>query len=34
MATAWADPDHQLWAFGEDEYRQAVRDYLRGDRPS
>jgi enoyl-CoA hydratase/carnithine racemase len=30
MATAWADADHQLWAFGEDEYRDAVIAYLQG----
>ena len=28
MATGWADPDHQRWAFTEDEYRQAVRAYI------
>ena len=28
MATAWADADHQHWAYTEDEYRQAARGYL------
>jgi enoyl-CoA hydratase/carnithine racemase len=35
MAAGWGDADHQQWAFTEDEYRSAVRDYLdrmRGDR--
>lgn len=30
MATAWADADHQHWAFTEDEYRRAATAYLRG----
>lgn len=30
MATAWADADHQLWAFTEDEYLAAVTAYLQG----
>jgi enoyl-CoA hydratase/carnithine racemase len=30
MATAWADADHQHWAFTEDEYRQAALAYVRG----
>ena len=29
MVGAWGDPDHQHWAFTEDEYRDAVRSYLR-----
>jgi enoyl-CoA hydratase/carnithine racemase len=29
MATAWADADHQQWAFTEDEYREAAAAYLR-----
>jgi enoyl-CoA hydratase/carnithine racemase len=28
MAAGWGDPDHQRWAFTEDEYRQAARRYL------
>ena len=30
MVAGWGDPDHQQWAFTEDEYREAVRTYLRG----
>jgi enoyl-CoA hydratase/carnithine racemase len=30
MATAWADADHQQWAFTEDEYLQTATAYLRG----
>jgi enoyl-CoA hydratase/carnithine racemase len=30
MATAWADADHQVWAFTEEEYRQAATAYLQG----
>ncbi len=30
MATAWADADHQQWAFLEEEYREAARRYVRG----
>jgi enoyl-CoA hydratase/carnithine racemase len=33
MATAWADADHQYWAFGEEEYRQTALAYLRGTFP-
>jgi enoyl-CoA hydratase/carnithine racemase len=30
MALAWADADHQRWAFTEDEYRRAALAYLQG----
>jgi enoyl-CoA hydratase/carnithine racemase len=30
MLSGWADADAQQWAFTEDEYRQAVSDYVRG----
>ncbi len=30
MLAGWGDADHQQWAFTEDEYRDAVRAYLRG----
>jgi len=30
MLAGWGDADHQQWAFSEDEYRDAVRSYLRG----
>jgi enoyl-CoA hydratase/carnithine racemase len=30
MASAWADADHQQWAFTEDEYRAAVAGYVKG----
>jgi enoyl-CoA hydratase/carnithine racemase len=28
MVAGWGDPDHQRWAFTEDEYRDAVRAYV------
>ena len=28
MVAAWGDPDHQQWAFTEEEYREAARAYL------
>lgn len=30
MAAGWGDADAQQWTFGEDEYRQAVTDYVKG----
>lgn len=30
MLAGWGDADHQQWSFTEDEYREAVRVYLRG----
>jgi enoyl-CoA hydratase/carnithine racemase len=33
MVAGWGDADHQQWAFTEDEYREAVRSYLRDRRP-
>lgn len=30
MLAGWGDADHQHWSFTEDEYREAVRAYLRG----
>lgn len=32
MVAGWADPDIQQWTFTEDEYRDAVRGFLRRDR--
>lgn len=29
MASGWGDPDHQQWAFTEDEHQAAVRAYVR-----
>jgi enoyl-CoA hydratase/carnithine racemase len=30
MATAWADADHQHWAFTEEEYRRTAAAYVQG----
>lgn len=30
MAAGWGDPDVQQWTFTEDEYKEAVRRYVRG----